>query len=359
MNKPVIIIGHGVRIAGCADKASKLLRLNAPVISSWLGADIVDNFDQMYFGRPGVFGWRSANRIFYEADTIISVGCRMCSYMIGHAGLRMDQVLLSVDCDDHEATRLGGRLIDRDIGKFIDAVEPFEDTEEWLEMCKGWRTPLVEPVHADTNGYVNSYRIAHHLQGYLRPDEIIYIDDGCNLCPIFQVMRFKPPQRVITSGGLGEMGCGLPGAIGASFAGGKREVILVNGDGGMMLNIQELATVANHKLPIKIILFENDGYGMIKGTYTNMKMERVGVDRNSGLKLPDFEEVARAFGIRSRSANTWDEINSGLNEMFMHKGPFLLQIHIDPEQAYFPKLQPIFHPDGRIEPAKFHQLSPL
>ncbi len=163
----------------------------------------------------------------------------------------------------------------------------------------------------------------------------------------------------MTSGGLGEMGCALPAAIGASFARSKGEVLCLAGDGGMMMNLQELQTVVHHRLPIKIIVFENDGYGMIKGTHKNLKIPYVGVSKGSGVSCPDFCRVADSLDIGTCDVRTWAEAKRWLPTMLACKAPFLMQVHIDPEQLYAPRLQPIIADDGKITPPKFHELSPI
>lgn len=358
-DKPVIVLGHGCRAAG-ADP-SRLLEMGVPILSSWQGADLVDNFHSMYFGRPGIYGQRCANKVLYEASEILAIGVRMCHWMIGHAGLRPEQRLTMVDVDPAEAAKLKAKLIHMDAKEFIDSFAPDVSCYSWLKQCQRWKEEwdwLEYPLHDDTNGYINSYQFARRLQAFLRPDEVIISDNGSLMCPVYQALKVRPPQRIMTAGNLGEMGCALPGAIGASFARGKGEVTCFIGDGGMMMNIQELATIAHHRLPVKIMVFENDGYSMIKGTYANMGKPRRGVDKASGLSFPDFAEVARGFGIEAADLRTWDEFDVLVPSMLAARGPVLLQVHIDPEQAFLPRLKPIIK-DGTITPARFDQLSPI
>jgi len=356
--KPVIVIGHGVRAAGV--EAAKFLSCGMPVISSWQGADLVDNWHPMYFGRPGIYGQRTANRILYEADRIISIGCRLTPWMIGHSGLRPEQSLLMFDIDECETKRFP--QAETVIGNLKETTERFNsagrDHKDWLSLCNSWRTPWVEsPAHDDTNGYINSYRFIERLEPLLRSNEIIVTDVGSLMCPVFQALHVKPPQRLITSGGLGEMGCGLPAAIGASFASGNGEVLALIGDGGMMMNLQEMQTIVHHKLPIKIIVFENDGYAMIKGTHKNIKIPYTGVNKASGVSMPDFCHVAESFGIEGLDARSWNDIDRLLPYLFARSGPVMMVVHIDPEQLYAPRLQPTIV-DGKIMPPKFSEMSP-
>jgi acetolactate synthase-1/2/3 large subunit len=230
---------------------------------------------------------------------------------------------------------------------------------EWAAQCEAWgkQYPLIEAAHDDTPGYMNSYRLMAYMNGLLKPDAQVVVDTGSLMCPVFQAMRFRPPQRVYTAGCLGEMGNGLPGAIGVSFATGG-EVLCLLGDGGAMMNIQELATVRFHNLPIKMMVFSNDGYSMIKGTFNTVKRPRVGVDRASGLGLPDFERVAKAFDILACKVRTWEEFKAHVGIMLEAKGPFLMEVVIGPEQEFVPRLRPI-NKDGVITPPRFCDLSPL
>lgn len=357
-SKPVIILGHGCRSAG-ADPA-RLLELGVPVLTSWQGMDLVDNWHPAYFGRPGIYGQRTANRILYEADQIISIGARMCPWMIGHAGLRPEQKLTMVDIDRAEATKYQNmEWIQQDAKDFIESWNPDVSCYLWLKQCERWRTDWVEyPLHDDTNGFINSYQFIRRLESFLPADAHITVDNGSVMCPVFQSLRVKPPQRVMTAGALGEMGCGIPGAIGTSFARGKGEVFSFIGDGGMMMNLQDLATIAHHKLPVKIMVFANDGYSMIKGTYDNVKKARVGVSSDTGLSFPNFVHVAAAFGIQPAEIRTWQDFDAIVPKMVETAGPMLTVVHIDPEQAFMPRLKPIIE-DGKITPARFDQLSPI
>ena len=181
---------------------------------------------------------------------------------------------------------------------------------------------------------------------------------GCFVSSAFQTLRLKPPQRLISSGGLGEMGCGLPYAVGASFARGKGEVLCLMGDGGMMLNLQELQTIATHKLPIKIIVGNNAGYLMLKHTQRTMGMEESGVGPASGLEVPDFRSIAHAFGFAACNVNTWDDFHKVMPQVFAIKEPCLVQYFMDPDQPVVPKVSAIKGEDGKMRSARFDQMSP-
>jgi acetolactate synthase-1/2/3 large subunit len=175
-----------------------------------------------------------------------------------------------------------------------------------------------------------------------------------------QVLRIKPPQRLMTSQGLGEMGWGLPGAIGASFANNKGEVLCLNCDGGMMMNLQELQTIAHHQLPIKIVVFNNDGYLMIKHTQKALFRGRYsGTDAKSGVSCPDFSKVAAAFGFPSYRIHTWADFDEILPKFQAERGPTICEVFMHPEQLFVPKLSLALQADGTLVSPPLEDLSPL
>lgn len=360
-SKPVFVLGQGVRAAGV--DPSPLLDTGVPVLTSWSAKDLVDNWHPNYFGSPGNYGQRVANRVLYEADTVIAIGCRLPIWTVGWSGIRPDQRLLMVDCDREETKRFPhAEHVSRDIKEFIENEKQCSGLfADWLAQCIAWRVkyPLLEfSTHDDAGGFINSYLFTARLEGLLKDDAVIVTDAGCCMCPAFQVLRLKPPQRILHSGGLGEMGSGLPGAIGASFARNKGEVLCIVGDGGFMLNLQELQTVAHHRLPIKIIVYRNNGYAMIRHSQSVLGMEESGVSPETGVSFPDFVKVARAFNLIAWDVRTWADYHSIMPMFFSHHGPALIQYWQHPMQKALPKLNPIVHKDGKVSNPQFFDLSP-
>ncbi len=363
-SKPVLVIGHGLRMAGAAHLAPKLLELGIPVLTSWQAIDLVDNYHPNYFGRPGIYGQRVANKILREADHIVSIGCRLPIWMVGYEGFPWDARLTVCDIDVKEITKHPrAEVVLEDAEVFAQELISHgpHSCDEWLNQCDDWLTqwPWLEPVtHDSTDNYINSYQFLRAVESYLRPNEIIVTDMGSALIGAHQLFRLRPPQRLMTSGGLGEMGCALPAAVGASFASGKGEVLCLHCDGGMMMNLQELQTIVHHRLPIKIIVFENKGYLMIKKTQENLGFERSGVDPSSGLSCPNFRRLAQSMGIQAADVFHSSEVKPLLDQLFAAEGPALLVFHMDPEQPLWPKLNPIKRADGTIGSPDFADLSP-
>ena len=355
--KPVILLGEGARDADL----EKVMNLECPVLTTWQAKDMVDNGHRNYFGSPGLYGNRIANKILYEADEVFVIGARLSVWTVGYGQWTKASQIHVVDIDREE---LGKHL---DVIRFncsaafyIDKMKPFY-CKSWLSECWQWANelPWIEsPTHDDPTGYIHSHQFVDVLQRFFSKDEIIVTDMGSAMVSAFQTLRLKPPQRLMTSGGLGEMGVALSAAIGASFGSGKKRVICLHCDGGMMMNLQELQTIIHHNLPIKIIVFENKGYTMIKGTQDNMNMKRTSVSPDSGVSFPDYRRLAQCFGFASCDVTTWDEFNKAIPQMFATDYPSLIVYHMDPEQKLLPKIQPVVLADGTIMPPRFDKLSP-
>jgi len=374
--RPVLWLGNGIRSAGAEHRVKELVEtLGIPTLVSWQACDILDSDHPLCFGRAGVYGQRAANFVLQNCDALICIGTRLAIPQVGYdltEFARAAQVAM-VDIDPEELLKLGDRIqvpILSDAGQFIDSLlSETTDTysrPDWINQCEGYRQhyPVVGPEHADMQdasgtSFINSYRFMQVLEKYFHDDQIVVTDMGTALLSGHQVLKFKEGQRMLTSTGLGEMGFGLPGAIGAAI-GANREVMCLNCDGGMMLNLQELQTIAHHQLPIKIIIFNNDGYLMIKHTQKALFAGRYsGSDQNSGVTCPDFSKVAYAFGIPSFQIRTWEDAEAIVPKVQAINGPVICEVFTHPEQPFVPKLSLVQQKDGSIISPPLEDLSPL
>ena len=374
--RPIFWLGHGIRLSGSVDKITPLLeKYKFPTLVTWAGIDMLNDDHQLNYGRAGVYGNRSANFVLQNSDLVIAIGNRFAVPMIGyeHSEFAREAKIIQVDIDSKELQKtqdLADLSIESDAGVFIDKllelhgdieVEPSE-LMKWKDICDGYRDryPYIGNEHSDKNGFINSYRFIDKLSDHFKLNQIITTDMGTALLSGHQVIRLSKEQRLMTSTGLGEMGYGLPAAIGASFARNKGEVMCLNCDGGMMMNLQELQTVIHHQLPIKIFIFNNDGYLMIKHTQKNLfKGRYVGTDRNSGVSCPDFSKIANAFKIKYYSIKTWGDFEGVVPKVQEENGPVICDIFMDPEQFSHPKLSLAVADDGKIVSPPLEDLSPL
>jgi acetolactate synthase-1/2/3 large subunit len=349
-----VLLGAGAREADL----SVVMNLGVPVLTSWQAKDSVDNYHPNYFGSPGIYGQRAANKVLHNSDLILSIGNRLSIWNVGYQGIRKDQKLIQVEIDEAEIKENAEAKI-QDARQFIEELrEERPSCRDWLVRCAFWREdyPWLEKAHEDTQ-YINSYRFVARLQDFFLPDEVIVTEMGAALCSAHQILKLKPPQRLMTSGGLGEMGCGLPASVGAAFA-HKGRVLCLSTDGGMMMNLQELQTIVHHQLPIKIIVFNNSGYGMLRETQRKGGMRLSGVDGESGVSFPNFRHVALAFGITASEIRTWEDFERIIPSFLSCEDPCLVDYVMDPRQPLIPKLDPIYV-DGKPTGGPFETMSPI
>jgi acetolactate synthase-1/2/3 large subunit len=371
--RPLLWLGHGIRLADAAELVEPILaKLKVPALVSWAGIDLVDSDHPLVFGRAGVYGQRSANFVLQNCDFLLTIGTRLAIPQIGYdiSELARGAEIAVVDIDCDEAKKHGNRIalpICMDAKKFMNALlENFKSEsthcDEWIGQCNQYKKdfPWVGPEHKDTNGYINSYKFMERLCDYFKPNQIIVTDMGTALLSGHQVLKIKKGQRLMTSTGLGEMGYGLPAAEGAAFGNPKAEVLCLNCDGGMMMNLQELQTIVHHQLPVKIIIFNNEGYLMIKHTQKALFEGReTCISKKTGMSCPDYTKVATAFGMNSYQIRTWNDFENIMPKVQAEKGPVICEVFMDPEQLFVPKLGLVPQKDGSIVSPPLEDLSPL
>ena len=372
--RPVIWLGHGVRMADAEPLVRDLLaQVPAAYLVTWAITDMVDPEHALLFGRAGVYGQRCANFVLQNADYLLTLGSRLSLQQVGYdiTELARGAKMAVVDIDPGELEKYPARFNHSICGDAKDFIThllhfcsegPLARPEDWLRRCDSYRKqfPWVGEEHKDTGGFINSYAFMDRLHEHLKPDQVIVTDMGTALLSGHQILRPQNGQRLMTSMGLGEMGYGLPAAIGASFARNRGEVLCLNCDGGMMMNLQELQTVAHHQLPIKLIIFNNDGYLMIKHTQKAIAAGRfAGTDKQSGISCPDFSKVAKAFDIPAWQVRTWADFDRVMPELQRHSGPAICEVFMHPQQLFAPKLSLAVQKDGALVSPPIEDLSPL
>lgn len=372
--RPLLWLGHGIRMAGAERKIQPLLDLlGIPALVSWAGIDMIDSNHPLVFGRAGVYGQRAANFILQNCDYLLTIGTRLAIPQIGYDITELARAarIDVIDIDPQELIKHQVRtteLIACDAAVFIELLTArlenlvIQKKTNWLSLCNEYRNqfPWVDTEHDDQGGFMNSYRFIERLNTFFKQDQVVVTDMGTALLSGHQCLRLKDGQRLMTSTGLGEMGFGLPGAIGASFATNRGEVMCLNCDGGMMLNLQELQTIVHHQLPIKLLIFNNDGYLMIKHTQNALfKSSHVGTDKASGVTCPDYTKIAKAFDIPAFQIRTWDECDVTLEKVQAMQGPVICEVFMHPDQLFSPKLSLVAKEDGSLVSPPLEDLSPL
>lgn len=373
--RPLLWLGVGIRMAGAVAEVRQLVeRMGVPALVTWSAIDLLPSSHPLVMGRAGTYGQRAANLILQNCDYLLAIGTRMAIPQVGYEISELARAatrITVVDIDPTELKKYPQRFnhpVCADAGDFIRAMlaagpsAPAAKHVEWVARCAATRArfPWIGPEHDDKDGFINAYRFMAKLEPHLKSDQVIVTDMGTALLCGHQALALTPPQRLITSQGLGEMGFGLPGAIGASFARNRGEVMCLNCDGGMMMNLQELQTMVHHQLPIKLFIFINDGYLMIKHTQKAILKGRYsGTDRKSGVSCPDFTRLAAAFNLPAWQIRTWEDFDRVLPKVQAAIGPCIVEVFMHPEQLFHPKLSLAVQQDGSLVSPPLEDLSPL
>ncbi|MFA5793889.1 MAG: thiamine pyrophosphate-binding protein [Candidatus Brocadiia bacterium] len=307
--RPVIIAGQGVRLSKSIDKFRKFIEnYRIPVVASRLGINILPSAHPLFIGRIGNKGDRAGNLAVQNADLVIAIGSRLSVSSTGHAydtfARQAKIAVIDIDPEEHRKKTIKINLfINADAGKFITAMrgQPKPDTQRWAAKCFEWKKkyPVCLPEYASEKKGVNLYYFVDRLSRQLKSDSAVVSDAGSSFYATSQGIQLKNGQRYITSGGQAEMGYTLPAAIGVCVARNKKETIGITGDGSFQMNIQELQTVVHYKLPIKLFVWNNDGYLSIRATQGKFFDKRfIGTDSTSGVSFPSVQKIAAAYGIK-------------------------------------------------------------
>ena len=356
--KPVVIGGHGIKLSKSERLFKKFIeQYNLPTILTWSAVDLLEETHPNNYGRSGVQGQRSANFIVQNCDLLIVMGSRLSLLQTGYS--RTDFAphakIVHIDIDPTETNKFDGLSINEDIGNILydlislDSIKV--DTTDWKSYCDNIRNkyPRVMPEHlADPT---NSYTFMDWFSNKVPDNYTIVTDMGTALLSGFYGFNIKPNQKMFTSLGLGEMGYGIAAAVGAGF--GPNPVMCLNCDGGMMMNIQELQTIKTQNLPVKIVIFNNDGYLMIKHTQKMLfNGTKTCVDKKTGVELPDYKKVAKAFEYEYYTIDQVDEFLSSPNQG-------ILEVFMDANQEFIPKVKGIKNKDNTIQAGLLEEMSPL
>lgn len=363
--RPVLFLGNGARAAQNQGLLEPFIeRLGAPVLLTWKAADFLPETSPLYAGRPGAIGQRGANFTQQNSDCLLVIGARLDlpQTAFNHRNFAPDAKKILVDIDPAEIRKFDMPIdmpVCADAACFltefmrqVGALKP-QDHSAWLNRCKNWcRTyPVVLPEYwKGPAGVVNPYVLIDVLSDLASLDDLLVPGSSGPCSDIFmQAYRVKAGQRVVNAPGLGAMGTGLPGTIGACLASGGRRTICVNGDGGFQLNIQELETVRRLRLPIKYFIECNGGYASIMAAQRgHFKAQFVGSEPASGLTLPDITRVANAYGIPSMLLDSHENIRETVAAALLTEGPLVCAVKTSLDQPTAPRVTSSVQPDGTI-----------
>lgn len=370
--RPLMLVGHGVQLARAEKELQMFVeRTGIPVVCSWNASDMVPATCERNLGRPGMFGQRGANLAVQNCDLLLAVGSHLCVPITGTmfpAFAREANVVL-VDIDPIELAEPNVHVelpIRADAGAFLRQVLSRDlervGSREWRKACAAYRgTYNAAPNRESSDSPIDAYVFLDDLSDALREGDTVVVDGGGTINQIsFQTFRGKAGQRLMISAGLCSMGSGLPESVGACFAAGRGRTICLCGDGSLQLNIQELQTILQHRLPVKIFILNNDGYLSIRQTQQQFLSSRFeGSAPAGGLTLPDATRIAAAYGIHASRVTSYPELDATLGQVLASDGPELCEIVVSPMQDVAPRQGFRQKPDGTFAARPLEDMAPM
>lgn len=346
--RPVILAGGGIRTSGAAEPLRQLVAMTGiPVVTSLMGLDVIPHDDPAFYGMIGAYGNRYSNMTLANCDLLLVLGSRLDTRQ---TGTRVDTFArgakrIHVDIDPVE---LNAKVpvhcaIQADVGAFLDALNGqlavlvLPDLSEWYRVINGYREryPTVslptEPPAIEPN------RFMEQLSARCREGEVICLDVGQNQMWAGQSFRVKRGQRMLNSGGMGAMGFALPAALGATLAAPGHDAVVICGDGGIQVNIQELETIARLSLPVKIFIMNNGCLGMVR-QFQDMYFGGRRQSTVIGYGCPDLGRIAEAYGIATFTISDTAEVEETLDRVMALVGPVFVNVLLEQGSCVNPKL---------------------
>lgn len=367
--RPLLIAGQGVRLA----QAEKLLidfaqAHQIPIITTRLGIDLIESSHPLFVGRPGNYGDRAANLAAQTADLILAVGSRLSTASIGHDskkfGARARKIVVDIDekelekpiCDIYLKICDDALLFLRELGK-----QNFDaQYREWANLCRAWKEkyPVVVSDYKSETPF-NSYYFTDRLSDLTDEKTMVIVDTGSCFHVACQSWKVKKGQRFLTTGGLSSMGWWVAG-IGACVANGIKNTVVITGDGSLQMNIQDFATIRHNRLPIKVFVYNNNGYLLIRQTQRNFMEDRFfGESPETGVWCPDTLKIAEAYGIKSVRIENKVEIDAKIREVLDYDGPVICDVKLPEWQMIVPRVSSEKRADGSLVSHNFEDMYPF
>jgi acetolactate synthase-1/2/3 large subunit len=369
--RPVFLLGGGLDRAEVRRFLPTLESLGVPVMTTWNGADLIPSESPIYFGRPNTWGQRYSNVLIQQADLVIALGTRLGLQQTGFSWEdfvpRGQVVHVEIDAAELSKGHPKSSLpIQADanivLGQILAMWGNTSELVSWLEFAKAVKAklPISENCNNNGAGFVSPYEMLGQLGQFLGADDLIIpCSSGGAFTVSYQALTQRENQRLMSDKGMASMGYGLSGAIGASLANTNVNTVLIEGDGGFAQNLQELGTLAVNNLPVKILLFSNNGYASIRMTQRNyFNGSWIGCDSESGVGFPRWQGLAESFGIPYGKMQPKDPFGPEIAKLFSQSGPAFIEVPIDPEQTYFPKISSTIQPDGSMKSDPLHLMQP-
>jgi len=346
--RPLVLFGAGVGLAGAERETEKwLIDSKIPFVSSWNGMTYFNHESENYCGIIGVYGNRGANFLIQNCDRLLVLGSRLDNRQrSGNAtSFAKSARVLVVDVDNEELIKyrnnpnyeLGINLDLIILKSAVTEIQTPPQSDSWSEYWREIKSKYFRKIPSsipEKHGTISPLEAVRKINNHLDSNSIVAVDTGACACWVF-LSFFRTKQIIFTAGGNSPMGYALPASIGAAIYNPDRQIISINGDGGTQVNLQELQTMKFHNLNIKLIIFNNFGYGIIKqfqDSYSSGRHHATG----DGYSQPDFEKVVKAYGIEYHKVEKIDDLRE---ELFSIQGPGVIDIYLHPDTMIEPKLE--------------------
>jgi acetolactate synthase I/II/III large subunit len=374
--RPVILVGNGVRLAGALQDFLKLIKImGIPVLTTWKSIDFIAEDHPLYIGRPGGVGQRGANFSQQTSDLILIIGARLDlgQTAYNHKNFAPHAKKIMVDIDPNEIKKMDTKIdlpITVNAKEFISGllkqkskIQFSSQFSNWLKHCKSLQSkyPVILPEYWKQKKYVNDYVLIDVLSKEMSKTDLL-IPGSSGACSerSMQAFMVKEGMTVFNSEALGSMGFGLAMALGGCIASGKKRTVSIEGDGGFIMNVQELELVRRMKLPIKFFILNNQGYVSIQTSQKNYFESRfVASTPKSGLTIPSYKKIATAFGIPYVKIANHKNITKTVRSILKKNGPVLCEVMVSPDQTTQPRISSKKLPDGKMISLPMEDLWPF
>ena len=370
--RPILIAGWGVHLSKTEAELLKLIEyFHIPIALTWGGSDLVASNHELYIGTFGTHGLRHANFAVQNADLIISIGSRLDTKSTGSpiTTFAREAKKIMIDIDPNELGKFKkfnlefDLLIQDDLNYFFDVFNSYLEIHDknniyiekhklWLEKIRTWKTIFISNSSKKKKdlGFVDPYCFFTKLSEKIKRNSLIFIDTGCSIAWAMQLMTFGEGKKVFHDFNNTAMGWALPAAIGANFASNHKEIVCIVGDGSFMMSLQELSTVMHHKIKIKLIIINNNGYSMIKQTQEQwLNSNYVASSNSGGISFPNYKKLSSTFNLDYFFINNLENDKQNLNSFFKNEKASLLEVLISEDARVIPQVK-FGRPNEDMEP---------
>ncbi len=342
--KPLILAGHGITLSSSENLLNELVKKgNIPVATTLLGISSIEHDNPLYFGNVGMHGHLAPNKMTQQADVIFAAGMRFSDRTTGETkGYAPNAQIIHIDIDNAEINKNIKNVfsVNMDINsalEYINQKVESKNRNEWINFGKNIKEEeeetITKPELSNTSEGIKMAQVIDAVNKEYNYNYVAVTDVGQNQMFTARYAKFAKNRSFITSGGLGTMGYGLPAAIGVKVGNSQKDVVLFTGDGGFQMNIQELGTIKQDKIDIKIIILNNSYLGMVRQWQELFFEKRYSY---TYLDNPCFQTIANAYNIKSEKVKSYNELTDAIHRMHKHNGAFILEIEVENMENVFP-----------------------